>query len=116
MTARTIPSDSRHEQIATSRDVDDAILRGLLEIAEGPEAVVFEIKEPPRVVEWLVLPDGDDRLDARKRSGAWADLTERADVGQSSLSRSSSVTGQMSETGCTSAPSMSGGSIARASP
>ena len=34
------------------------MLRGLLEIAEGPEAIVFEIKQPLRVVEWLFGPDG----------------------------------------------------------
>ena len=34
------------------------MLRGLLEIAEGPEAIVFEIKQPLRGVEWLFGPDG----------------------------------------------------------
>ena len=37
----------------------------LLEITEGTEAIVFEIEEPPRVVEWLLRRDGGNGLDAR---------------------------------------------------
>jgi hypothetical protein len=38
----------------------------LLKIAERAEAVVFVIKEPPRIIEWLGTKDRGDGLDARK--------------------------------------------------
>jgi hypothetical protein len=45
---------------------EDDVATALLKIAETPEAVVFELKEPFRVVERLLSPGRDDRLYAGK--------------------------------------------------
>ena len=52
-------------------DTGDLLLSGpghaaaaLLKIADAAEAVVFEIKEPLRVIEWLRPPDWSNGLDA----------------------------------------------------
>src|SRR5215470_139415 len=50
-------------QVAVARDQTAA---ALLDITEGAEAVVLEIKEPFGVVEWLRPPDRRDGLDTRK--------------------------------------------------
>src|SRR5215510_11966697 len=44
----------------------DQTVAALLEIADGPETVVFEFEEPVRVVERLLVPSRRDRLHARK--------------------------------------------------
>jgi hypothetical protein len=56
-------------RVAVARDQAAA---PLLEIAERAEAIVFEVKEPPRIVERFSPPNWGDGLDARKRwrSGA----------------------------------------------
>ena len=50
-------------RVAVARD---QAATALLKIAESPEAIVFDIKEPLWVVEWLLPPDWGDGLDTRK--------------------------------------------------
>ena len=63
----------------------------LLVIAEGPEAVVFDIKEPPRIVEWLLRRDGRNGLDARKHWGAGGHLAQAADAAHRLNARRSGI-------------------------
>src|SRR5262249_28886007 len=56
-------ADEAAHQVAVARDHAAA---PPLEITERAKAVVFEIKEPLRIVEWVRPSDRDDGLDARQ--------------------------------------------------
>jgi hypothetical protein len=47
-------------------EAGEAPAAALREIAEPAEAIVFDIEDPLRVIEWLRPPDRGNGLDARK--------------------------------------------------
>jgi len=72
-------------QIAVARDETAA---PLLDIAHGPKAVVFAVEEPIGVVERLLSPGRDNRLDAGKHHPA--DMARSVDVVHAAVPRAES--------------------------
>jgi hypothetical protein len=84
------PANLVGERLETAQDIAvarDEAATAMLKIAEAPEPIVFELKEPFRVVERLLSPGRDDRLYTGKCHPA--DMARQADFVQCPLAPSS---------------------------
>ena len=85
------PASLVGERVETAQDVAvarDKVAAALLDIAQTPEAIVFELKEPFRVVERLLSPSRDDWLYAGSVTPRiWRDRLILSNVHSLQLSR-----------------------------